>query len=86
VHREITGFHQLQIIFPQFFFQKQNCIPHNPVVAGLAAKPEDYCYSSQGIMPDWKNTWKLFSKSNNLPAIDLDFTRTRQKIRREQTG
>jgi REP element-mobilizing transposase RayT len=42
----LDGYHPEIIFSNYFFFQKLNYIHNNPVVAGLAAKPEDYYYSS----------------------------------------
>jgi putative transposase len=40
------GYHPEIIISNKFFFQKLNYIHNNPVVAGFAARSEDYYYSS----------------------------------------
>jgi len=40
------GYHAIELITPQFTFQKLNYIHQNPVRAGIVSEPEHYLYSS----------------------------------------
>ena len=42
------GFHPQQIISEEMLHQKVDYLHHNPVRAGLVARPEDWLYSSAG--------------------------------------
>ncbi|SFA56828.1 REP element-mobilizing transposase RayT [Pedobacter suwonensis] len=40
------GYHAVELISPEFTFQKLNYIHQNPVTAGIVSEPENYIYSS----------------------------------------